>query len=92
MVIEGSDGVYTATETDAPQDVGMRCGCMCVFDFKVVGAPVVGQDLVQLTLVRNVTDQADQPKTVWTGTLDLSAGSGTVVIDATPVVMGCEPI
>jgi hypothetical protein len=32
---------------------------------------------------------AGLPVAVWTGAFDLSAPSGSVVIDASPVVMGC---
>ncbi len=81
----------TVTETDAPQDGSTRCRCSCVFDFQVVATPFAAA-VIPLTLVRDVTDDGASPATVWSGALDLSAGSGFVVIDDQPVVMGCEPI
>ena len=89
MLLEGADRAYTATETDAPKNGTGRCKCMCVFDFTASGAPVPAGGPINLTLVRNVTDGRDPSKTVWSGTIDLSAPSGSVVIDASPVVMGC---
>jgi hypothetical protein len=80
----------TATETDAPQEGGLRCRCTCVYDYQVAAGPFAAA-VIPLTLARDVTDDAAYPVTVWSGMIDLAAGSGSVVIDAEPVPMGCEP-
>ena len=92
MTVTGTGGVYSAIETDALPENGMRCRCDCVFDFRVVASPIPVGLPITLSLVRDVADQDGYPKTVWTGTLDLSAGSGSVVIDASPVLMGCNAL
>ena len=80
----------TATETDAPQNGSTRCRCSCVFDFQVVATPFAAAE-IPLTLARDITDDSAAPAMVWSGVLDLSTGSGIVVIDDQPVMMGCEP-
>jgi hypothetical protein len=77
---------YVATQIDAPDSIdGMetRCDCLCVFDFTLVASPVP-EGLVDLEVRRHVTDTAEGPVTLFSGQLDLSAGSGEVLIDDTP--------
>jgi len=85
MVIEQYHNVYTVTETDAPEMIGVgegaRCGCTCVFDFAVT-AEGVAERLIQLQLDRHVTDSGPL-ETVVDVTIDLSQGSGSVVVDDT---------
>jgi len=74
------EGVYVVTERDAPEFADARCGCMCVWDFDVE-VDDIPNGVIDVRLVRNVTDGGG-PRTVWTGSLDLTLGTGSVTIDA----------
>jgi len=82
---------YVITETDAPEDMGAmglaRCDCMCVFDF-ALDAEGIPEEAIELAVVRNVTDGGGTT-TIFEGSVDLTAGSGFVVVDETPS-MWCE--
>jgi len=82
-----NNGVYELLETDAPQN-GSRCHCMCVFDLAVEGKSIPG-GVIDLKLLRQVSEDGPAAKTVYTGKIDLSKGSGTVVVDATDVGFWC---
>ncbi len=90
--VEGDliDGVYVITEIDRPEggEPGGRCNCMCVFDFAITleGVP---EEVVSVRLVRDSDDEGG-PRTVWDGTLDLSLGAGSEVIDDTDVGPWCQ--
>ena len=98
MKIKESSGTYVLTETDKPEMIttpqgtsGARCGCMCVFDMSVAAQKVPG-GVVKVKLVRNVTDSSSGAQNVWSGKIDLSAGSGTVVVDQSPVPMDASGV
>ncbi len=82
MTLVEEDGVYIATERDAPEYQDARCGCECVFDFQVDGHGIP-TGTISLQVIRDVTDQGD-PVTVLDETLDLSQGAGSFVIDPEP--------
>jgi hypothetical protein len=82
VLTRSGDG-YLMTETDAPVEQDMRCGCDCVFDIALT-AEGIPAGLFDLELVREVTDSGQGPETVFTGTLDLSLGSGFEILDQTP--------
>ncbi len=79
---------YVITETDAPEQGGGRCLCMCVFDFAVT-IKSLKAGLIPITLVRDVTDDTTGPKTVFTGTLDLSKAAGAKVLSKKDVSPWC---
>ena len=89
MEITGGDGVYIVTETDAPEDGWGRCACMCVFDFTMEAAGVEA-GVIQLRLEREVTDWEEGSGPVFEGEIDLTTGSGAIVIDETDVGPWCE--
>jgi len=74
------DGVLVVTETDMPEMGGLRCGCMCTFDFSLTleGVPA---ESVELQLVRHVTDDGAGEEVVWQGNVHLALGTGAVIID-----------
>lgn len=77
---------YLLTQTDAPEVFDgqeARCGCMCVFDF-ALEAQDIPQGVISLEVVRNVTDDAGGPTTVFQGSIDLAEQSGQIDIDTTP--------
>ena len=84
-------GTYVVSERDAPQIVAgstARCNCMCVFDFGVSVEPVpAGSIDVRVTL--DVTDSGEAAKVVYEGSIDLSQGSGAIVIDSTSADPWC---
>lgn len=87
MTVDQDGETYVATERDAPEEIGplpgmtARCDCMCVYDFEVaVGDVPAG--VIALKLVRDVTDAEGGKATVWQGQIDLGAGQGEIVIDA----------
>ena len=86
MSIAKQGDVYVVTETDAPEQIGdgtSRCFCICVFDYSMTAQPI-REDVIQLRIVRDVTDSDEGPQTVFEGSLDLTEGGGSVVIDETP--------
>jgi len=91
VTVKQESGTFVITEIDAPEGNG-RCQCMCVYDFEVTFdagvAPVGG--MLPIELVRDTTDDNDPPKTVFSGKLDLSQGSGTEVLDTSDVGAWCE--
>ena len=77
---------YVLTQTDAPEVFDgqeARCGCTCVFDF-ALEAQQIPQGVISLEVVRNVTDDAAGPTTVFQGSIDLAQQSGQIDIDTTP--------
>ncbi len=77
------------TETDAPEN-GTRCKCMCVYDYASDVSPIE-TGILSFRIVRNVTDAQPAVTTVWEGTLDLSAGTGEVVVNTDDVGGWCTP-
>ncbi|HUU02219.1 MAG TPA: hypothetical protein VM425_12315 [Myxococcota bacterium] len=88
--IEEQEDFYLVTERDAPESQagGARCSCMCVFDFSIEAAGI-STGVIRLQLVRQVTDDADSSGVIFDGELDLTAGSGSIVIDDTDVYPWC---
>jgi hypothetical protein len=86
MHMEGDE--YVFTETDAPEGGWGRCACMCVFDFTIIvgGIP---PGVIPFRIERVVTDWPEETGTVTTGQLDLSEGSGFIVVDETDVYPWC---
>ncbi len=89
MEIEVVNGVYVVTETDDIGDLPARCPCMCVYDFTVEAQGVL-EGVIDLRIVRVVTDRPDPRKIVFEGSLDLAPGSGSVVLDESDVSPWCE--
>jgi hypothetical protein len=88
-VTQDSSGTFVITETDAPDNYG-RCHCMCVYDFDASFSIYSAGGLVPIKLVRDVTDDNEPPKTIFSGQLDLSVGSGSEVLDTSDVAGWCE--
>jgi hypothetical protein len=88
MTMEVQAGVYVFTEWDAPEGGWGRCGCMCVFDYtiQVTGIP---QEVINVRINRDVSDWPEETGMVWEGQLNLTEGSGFVVIDETDVGPWC---
>jgi hypothetical protein len=98
------NGEYVISEKDAPEQImtptgpsGARCDCMCVFDLAVQGETIRTQGgVVKVRLVRDVTDSNEPAQTLFAGKIDLSEGSGTIVIDSSPVGLDasdrCPPL
>jgi len=86
---EQLDGSYEIMETDAPEaQTGSRCHCMCVFDLSME-ATAIAAGSIQVQLKREVTDSGNGVESIWSGALDLTQGSGEVVIDSTDAGMWC---
>ncbi|MFC2174206.1 hypothetical protein ACFLU6_16550 [Acidobacteriota bacterium] len=88
MNLSIENGVYLFTETDDPGKEG-RCLCMCVYDFTIT-VHKVPERVIHVLIQRIVTDEQRTPSFVFEGDLDLSIGSGSVVIDRTDVGQWCE--
>lgn len=98
MKVKEDNGTYVLTETDKPEMIttaqgtsGARCGCMCVFDMSVAAQKVPG-GVIDVKLVRHVTDSSGGAQNAWSGKIDLSNGSGTVVVDKSPVPMDASGV
>jgi len=89
MVVTEEEGVYLVTETDAPEFGDARCGCMCVFDFSVE-VQEVAMGVIDIKLVRDVTDSETGAEVIYEGSLDLADGSGSVIVDETDVEPWCS--
>jgi hypothetical protein len=88
MTIAEQDGLYVVTERDAPEFEDARCACMCVFDF-TLEATGVPEAVIPLQIILDVTDSQDGPRVTFEGELDLTQGSGSIVIDDTDADMWC---
>jgi len=84
------DGVFVMLETDDPEFGDARCACMCVFDFEVI-AEGIPEEPIQLRVERVVSDWPEGTGAVWEGELDLTLGSGFVVVDPEPEPNWCQP-
>jgi hypothetical protein len=87
--VKQENGTYVITEIDAPEQGGGRCLCMCVYDFEVTIAHAGGGP-ISIEIERDVTDDSEPAETVFSGQLDLSAGSGSEVLASTDVSLWCE--
>jgi hypothetical protein len=89
VVEEG--GTYVINEVDAPEAAagGARCNCSCVFDYTISVEPIP-EGALPIRLVLDVTDSMMPPKVVYEGSLDLTKGSGEIVIDAATVEPWCS--
>jgi hypothetical protein len=86
LTVTYEGGTFLVTEIDA-RGLG-RCRCTCVYDYTVSFTGTAGWE-VPLRLVRDVTDDDADPIVVWEGTLDLTQGSGRIVIDTTDLTGIC---
>ncbi len=86
--ISGGDTV-TIHEQDDPEPGDLRCDCRCAYDFRAELEGLIAGP-VNLELLLHVTDVTDEPTVMWSGAVDLSEGSGEIVIDATPEPDFCE--
>ena len=83
MSVYLQDGIYVLHEVDKPAVEGGRYFCNCLFDF-AIEVPSVAAGVIGVVVLREVTDAGGIPETVWQGTIDLSALSGSIAIDSEP--------
>ena len=81
-------GVYVLSETDEPDEGDDRCLCMCFFDYGV-SLPDISVGSLALRLVRHIPDNEPSSWSVWEGSIDLSLGTGEVLIEES-VGSGCD--
>jgi len=70
---------YEIREKDQPVDGDARCGCMCTFDFSI-DIPAFGVEKINLLLTREITDDEGGASEIYNGELNLSEGSGKIII------------
>jgi hypothetical protein len=87
MSVVVEDGLWVVTETDEPAEGGMRCRCLCVYDYSLRVEGVTA-GTIDVRLVRFVTEEGE--RVVWEGAIDLTAGAGAIVLDETSVEPWCE--
>ena len=61
---------------------------MCVYDYTTAIADVPA-GMVDLRVIRDVTDASEGPTVVWEGTLDTTAGEGEVEIERSDLGPWC---
>lgn len=88
MTVAEADGVYVFTETDDPEFGDARCGCMCVFDFAIEVTGIT-TGVIPIRINREVSDWPEGSGLVLEAELDLTQGSGTIVIDDTDIYPWC---
>lgn len=90
ITVTEEGGTYVFMERDAPQAAsgGARCNCSCVFDYTVSIEPIPEGSL-PIRLVLDVTDSGKAPEVVYEGSLDLTKGSGEVILDPNTVDPWC---
>ncbi|MDI1446123.1 hypothetical protein [Polyangium sp. 6x1] len=92
LAVAVENGVHVVTQTDAPEKLETgdeaRCGCMCVFDYAADIKPVESST-ISLRIMRNVTDDEPPVTLVWEGMVDLTAGSGEVVLSTASAEPWC---
>lgn len=86
--IIGGDTI-TIYEQDDPEPGDLRCDCSCAYDFRAELSGLAAGP-VEIELLLHVTDVTVDPTQLWSGTVDLSDGSGEIVVDATPEPDFCE--
>jgi len=70
------DGIkYTMIDNSVQ---GARCGCSCLFDFSA-DVKIVSQGELTIS-VRTDVEENEGPEAVWEGKINLSEGSGTIVV------------
>lgn len=90
MSLTENNGVYEILETDSPEaKTGARCHCMCVFDLSM-DAQQIPDGVVSIKLMRHVTDSGAAAKQIYAGSIDLTKGSGQVILDSTDVGPWCS--
>jgi hypothetical protein len=77
MEIFLDDDVYVLQETDSPGDG--RCKCMCQFDY-AIDLPDMAPGIINVRLLRDITDSDTSPVYAWEGSIDLTQGSGQIVV------------
>ena len=77
VVTEVGEGQFEILEHDEDTE---RYACMCLFEFEVTAFGIAEQ-VIQLDIERVVTDWPQCTGTVWSGTVDLSLGSGMIELD-----------
>lgn len=87
-IIEAASGSYILLENDAP-DNGVRCKCMCVYDFQA-STENIPATLIDLKIKRRVKDKDIQEKLVLETQLNLNDSSGTITIDPKSVDPWCQ--
>ncbi len=75
--------LYVVTQVDAPEAMGGRCDCLCVFDYEL-SAGGIAQGPIDIQIMRDVTDSQAGPELVFEGTIDLTQGVGEEILDAAP--------
>ena len=88
VVLEELASSVSITLVDEPEDLG-RCNCTCAFDYDFTLSGVSG-DSIAIELYRLITDSSDVPEPLYAGTIDLTMGSGSIVINDQPNAM-CNP-
>jgi hypothetical protein len=88
MEFQQIEGGYLVTELDEPGAQG-RCLCTCPFDF-LMQIDRVTSGTVRLRLERTVTDWPEGSGTLLDVDLDLSTGSGVIVIEESDARGFCE--
>ena len=79
LEVEAIEGGYRVTELDDPENMG-RCDCMCPFDY-LADMDEVEPGSVAIVLEREVSDWEEGSGTILETELDLSEGSGVIVIE-----------
>ena len=87
--------VFVATETDLPDfdqtdSVEGRCRCNCAIDFRL-RAEAIPSGVLPFRLDRAIFEQGET-HVIYQGELDLSAGTGEIVIDDQPIDVDQCPI
>ncbi len=79
------NGQLVIREKDQPENGTDRCRCMCCYDFYAELSGVApGKRAIRLELTVD-----DSTRVKWSGEIDLSGHSGTVVINDTALSSGC---
>ena len=75
---------YQIVETEQSIYDDQPCGCKCVFDLEI-SVPVPNQPSIELALLfEGRAAWNEKEETLWSGTIDLDAGAGEIVLSDEP--------
>jgi hypothetical protein len=82
---------YQIVETELPLYGDEPCGCTCVFDV-ALDVPIPDEPSIELSVILDGQTAWDKRlDTLWSGTLDLTAGAGEIVLSDEPS-SSCKPV
>ena len=83
--LDGTEYQIVHTEQPLYPEAPTPCGCKCVFDLEI-RVPVPSEPSIDLALLfHGRAPWNEKEETLWSGTIDLGAGAGEIVVSDGPI-------